>query len=1528
MRERVLVTRTAEIDDVREINSAIQNTGGPGFYKAMFSSYHLPTLLDSSYMSFVSRIAGHETEENPNLVEGFVTINDCVPLMADPESFEKVVDALKNFIPVTQNNVMFITFWLIAAVSAQIVGSTTNIHHQQKDEVEVAYSIITDIFAKSPHLDFILWICPSNFVLADHIQQMFSALPIDSAEDAVASIRKMFQNFKILFLHRSRFIPKLYVRPARVEDNDDLLPIIEHSNPKILQGQNNHYFLADLIQRADDSNRYFVGLKDNDVPVGMLATGVDVNMALITKIFDVDTYQDLVIQSDNVPLPPPLLISIVGDIRLIDLDVLKHTLDGDRCLVLNFEQMRVDWRQYEHDHALTYQHSKTDSAPSMLQAFIQHVMDNHPHDTDLQAIILWGLPSTEDDAQRLMSLITAHCDVILELVNTSEDAEEDEEDTFLQRHLDAVEILREYFFTEENTIRMQGNYRTPFSNNDVTLPEKRAQWRKISFDKETALQLKNENIQRFYGALSVCFDDRNDRIDRAKQLQQEKPPSANGFAITALCMEDAFLSRSIDLLKLAFEEQPHLAYCLYMVPNDLPPSPATQAFNFVKTRPGVSFDQSLFIIHKSYFYVQEHLRIERIHTTHLKEDSLQAFLNSLSPALKSSLQEEMKISIQENDINLVDNPSQVSFGVMMSDNLIGLLTLSRKILSTEDVNWFRAHYHLDDHISFTRQRIRNQYLLTTWYLDPVFSHWTRLIVQHVMRKCAKSVIYYHTPERDLSPPKEILEDFVFIRPRRRAQGEHQPYSVRPSLLQQQVMLKAAEEDAKANRMPAPTIVPTTIPKDDCPLFCITKNIVAQRKTIVAKRMVIIGGSPHSYSYLETFTSAPNLYYPNVYFVVGVLPSPFRQDLFPSSSSSAEAGLMSSDYASNPEYAASNNRFDDDFSGWLTPKDVEFPLLHELWAMAYPFRINVLKGHMTDIDRDHRAVVISDELVLEYDYLLISTQTVDHSARRIASLSHVHPAKCADAGIFGLGNPSADILAVNWAQRRTANKNDPIVITGGAIKVLTAAEGLIRAGIPASKIIGVTQDYDTAVAGVFPGGTVGADPILHASICKQLADSVLLKTKNSLRAFLWRCEVSEVILSRNGFIQAVDIRALEGNGGNIGSGATQEETKDASPQILRRPSLKPANGANSSSSAASKGPKLLMQKEPCAGLFLCDSDIDGTATSCERDVFAAINDCGLVFDGGVVVDLNFQTVDPHVYAVCDFAKFSRVYRNELPIRRYNPREVGMHVALQLLYRHFYPHLHHLSPSQITQSLRGVTPSAFAGVATSGPTPQLPAKRAVLSTYPTIRFTLGRSFFAYLAGDLTYFHAVLPSMAELDALEYVTDNLGPNIHRFGRPPLHHVTNVKISGLGIFSEFVYLGAEPIEYRNLSQLIGKHEAYLNAAVNAHIKGNVVDWIEFFRDTWATSVYLESFHFLIQAIRRNLTSDKGMISLLGRIFERAERIDEDADVADYRRNIVGPHGEHVSEVTMKTIEASTLDYLRDNADFLPHFYLKSRDQR
>jgi NADH dehydrogenase FAD-containing subunit len=62
------------------------------------------------------------------------------------------------------------------------------------------------------------------------------------------------------------------------------------------------------------------------------------------------------------------------------------------------------------------------------------------------------------------------------------------------------------------------------------------------------------------------------------------------------------------------------------------------------------------------------------------------------------------------------------------------------------------------------------------------------------------------------------------------------------------------------------------------------------------------------------------------------------------------------------------------NGCLTPQDVDAPFLSEQRSMGYAYRINIIKGRLTDIDRENKAVVVSDELVIEYDYLLISSWT--------------------------------------------------------------------------------------------------------------------------------------------------------------------------------------------------------------------------------------------------------------------------------------------------------------------------------------------------------------------------------------------------------------------------------------------------------------------------------------------------------------------------------------------------------------------------
>lgn len=92
---------------------------------------------------------------------------------------------------------------------------------------------------------------------------------------------------------------------------------------------------------------------------------------------------------------------------------------------------------------------------------------------------------------------------------------------------------------------------------------------------------------------------------------------------------------------------------------------------------------------------------------------------------------------------------------------------------------------------------------------------------------------------------------------------------------------------------------------------------------------------------------------------------------------------------------------------------------------------------------------------------------------------------------------------------------------------------------------------------------------------------------------WEHSVLDVTLSRTGFVQSVDVRS------NV-----------------------PKKGGDETSSQAAEGDAAQDSEErtesgalriPCIAVLCCHTAL------CDRDVFAAVNDCGLVFDGGMVVD---------------------------------------------------------------------------------------------------------------------------------------------------------------------------------------------------------------------------------------------------------------------------------------------------------------------
>jgi len=69
---------------------------------------------------------------------------------------------------------------------------------------------------------------------------------------------------------------------------------------------------------------------------------------------------------------------------------------------------------------------------------------------------------------------------------------------------------------------------------------------------------------------------------------------------------------------------------------------------------------------------------------------------------------------------------------------------------------------------------------------------------------------------------------------------------------------------------------------------------------------------------------------------------------------------------------------------------------------------------------------------------------------------------------------------------------------------------------------------------------------------------------------------------------------------------------------------------------------------------------------DQDVFTAIHNNGLVYNGRLIVDKNFQTTDPSIFAAGSLCEFSGRYKalsSGRPLRmdRYNGREMGSRLA---------------------------------------------------------------------------------------------------------------------------------------------------------------------------------------------------------------------------------------------------------------------------
>ena len=1374
----------AQIDDVLKFNALINALGRVPLFRAIFGPFNYSTIIEFNHLSILATCG-----EGEDSATGFVSINDSVS--GDHSSYDAVIEELNDYLPAVRlTNTMFLNFWAVEERSAKYKG-------------DVGVQMIKKLLAVCPDLDYLIWLCPRTVKLTDYQKKTFAEVECSATHISDSSI---FKNARVLVLRRDQYLPRLLVREAVVEDNDDLLPILRKCHPTIMQ-EKDSYFLANLIQSRDEGNKFYVGLKA-DAVVGMLTTSQDVNVNLIKTIFDVDTVSDIILRREPKAEPPIQKIAIIGDFRSMPEDYLAGVAERLRCICVDASQLESNSRSGESEETAGGLHLLDQTIAELVEDFKASHSNVPP-----TSCIIKGFPRTEADVKAVLAT-HGFLDFVVEATSSVEvgaalelDAEED---AAFVAHMDAAEILRGMYHSEDDSTLMLRHH---------------LQWATISRQHDDITSTLHHEL---WGVVSL----RESELIGVRGLQEHEEDLfySNAFAITMFCTETEFDGQASDMLRVAFEDYAHLDYCLCMVPNSAPVLPLLELMTSVKLRPGTSFNQSLYVMRKEALMAREALRVVRLSDALL--DPLVGFLGPLDGE-REELMKVAECALKLNDTSLKDNPQDTGFVVLFDQEVVGFVALSRKAVNNDDITRLRAAYELDGFVDYERHRSKQQTAITQWVLSPVFSRWSRFIFREIMRQNEKTVLYFQGL-KGTPPATEVVEDMIPVSTRRRAQG------------------------CKGKRSIDSTGV------ENGPLFIITKNRVSLPKRTVNSRIVVVGGTNYAYSLLEVMCMSPDLTFSNVIVVTERAGTAFAVD----------------DYLGGAGHGRMGGS---EFSGCLSLQDTEDPMDAVIHSLGLPFKATLVRGHLTDIDRDNRSIVVSDELAVEYDVLVIASPCQDNTVKTFPASKGLHPTLLMDRGIFGLGNPSADERALKWVfkhclgvaadgaavpvspTRRGSDRSQQpyegggVVIYGHGIDVLVAAGALMKHAVPAVMITVVMPD--AALAEIGHG-------MINESIHLALRDSgVAVYMGHVIRDI-------QMAGNNNGAVTGIKLESC------IAPAADVDDESSA--------------GGNSESKRPKAGDadnQPVPFSLPCKALICCGQK------QCDADVFAAINESGLVYDGGVVVDQRFRTVDRHIYAVGSYSRFSRCYKEAIPHHRFNSRELGAFVGRAIIESQLAPEVSVAVDAPITVG------SSNARIRLSPPAPA--------SSLPP--FALSRTVCANLPGKLTLLVSGLPSAGpSRDVQPLIT----------GEPGIDMVCVLKLDYLGVVTELVYVGTSEVEEQNLSCVVGLHESYLGSALHSFEQGIVQHWTEFFRQDWTGTIYHDKLWDLIRDLRSSVLTDKGMLMVLEKVFDIAASTDDDQVVAAARRKIIGDRCTNVEDVTKLIAESRSMEFLKHHKHTLTSYFV------
>ncbi|KAJ4462968.1 putative cilia- and flagella-associated protein 61 [Paratrimastix pyriformis] len=271
--------RKAELADQPAIQALI---GESTQFQTLFGQYNLATFIESGVLSIT---VYHETD-----AIGFVSFCDYPTTITAGEPTQEAWEdwVQKNY---SEDLPPFSTVWLSFGVCMD--------RTRQRDlsamlsipaPSDIMGHMIRSLFETLPHLERVCYLAPARASLERELPAL--------AQFFTMAERKTFEDLDgpTLYLCKRELVSTtLYVRPAMVEDHDDLVPVFRDQSEALIE-RYGEFYLAELIQNQTDTDKTLVAERSFELePFGNLVRGdgedVAPNAFCISKFCLEPTYE-------------------------------------------------------------------------------------------------------------------------------------------------------------------------------------------------------------------------------------------------------------------------------------------------------------------------------------------------------------------------------------------------------------------------------------------------------------------------------------------------------------------------------------------------------------------------------------------------------------------------------------------------------------------------------------------------------------------------------------------------------------------------------------------------------------------------------------------------------------------------------------------------------------------------------------------------------------------------------------------------------------------------------------------------------------------------------------------------------------------------------------------------------------------------------------------------------------------------------------------------------------------------------------